>query len=89
MLRTARSSICLALLVALVVPGPLAAEEGLVAHWRLATDGSDSSGNGHHAVNHGVRFDGSGSALFDGIDNWLEVQADGDLQLGQSDFTLA
>ncbi len=85
----ARFSICLLLLAVLFVPAPLAAEEGLVAHWLLATDGSDSSGNGHHAVNHGARFDGSGSALFDGIDNWLEVEARGELQLGKSDFTLA
>ena len=82
-------SLYLLLLMALYIPGPLVAEEGLVAHWRLATDGEDSSGNGHPAVNHGARFDGTGSALFDGIDAWLEVEARGDLQLGRSDFSVA
>jgi len=81
--------VCLVLLIALPDAGPLAAEEGLVAHWQLATGGQDSSGNGHHAINHGARFDGSGSALFDGIDAWLEVEARGNLQLGRSDFSLA
>ena len=28
----------------------------LVAHWKLATDARDSSGNDLHATNHGVRF---------------------------------
>ena len=83
------SLVCLVLLMALYGAGPLDAEEGLVAHWQLATDGQDSSGNGHHAINHGARFDGSGSALFDGIDAWLEVEARGELQLGRSDFSLA
>ena len=88
-MKNTRLPLCLALLLALLVPGLCAAEEGLVAHWLLSSSGEDSSGNGHHAVNHGARFDGSGSALFDGTAAWLEVEARGDLQLGRSDFSLA
>jgi hypothetical protein len=77
------------LLLALFLPASLAGEEGLLAHWKLETDGHDYSGNGHFAFNHGVQFDGSGSALFDGIDDHLEVPARGSLQLRRSDFTIA
>jgi hypothetical protein len=77
------------LLLALFLPASLSGEEGLLAHWKLETDGHDYSGNGHFAFNHGVQFDGSGSALFDGIDDHLEVPARGSLQLRRSDFTIA
>ena len=32
------------------------AQDGLVAHWKLAGDALESSGGELHAVNHGVRF---------------------------------
>ena len=36
--------------------GARAGEPLLVAHWKLATDARDSSGNDSHATNHGMRF---------------------------------
>jgi len=65
------------------------AEEGPLAHWPLTTDSRDISGNGHHAMNHGAGFEGQQGALFDGIDDWLEVPVRGTLQLGKSNFTIA
>lgn len=66
----------------------LAAEPELVGHWKLAADARDSSGNGLHAVNHGVEF-ADGAAAFNGRDAYLEV-ADGDrLRPGNGDFTIS
>lgn len=65
------------------------AEDGLIAHWKLASDARDSSGNGHHAVNHGVKFSPDGSADFDGVDAWLEVPVANELKLGQQEFSIA
>ena len=61
----------------------------LVAHWKLSQDARDSSGNGHHAANHGVRFNDDGVAVFDGIDAWLEVPVSKELKLGQREFSIA
>lgn len=63
------------------------AEPRLVAHWKLTSDARDAVGN-HHAINHGVQFRNN-SAVFDGIDQWLEVPAARSLQLGQQDFSIA
>ena len=65
------------------------AEEGLIAHWQLTQGTQDSSGHAHHAVNHGVRFSTDGSAVFDGIDDWLEVPFAKSLVWGKRDFSLA
>lgn len=63
------------------------ADESLVAHWPLAVDAGDVSGHGRDATVHGVQFDDSEGALFDGRSAYLEVpHADG-LNLGQGDFT--
>ena len=72
----------------LVSTGPLAAAEGPVAHWKLEEDGRDSSGNGHHAINHGVRFAGDRAATFNGVDSWLEIPAAKPLQLGTDEFSV-
>ncbi len=64
------------------------AEEGLIAHWELTKDGRDRSGNGHHAINHGVRFDSSGGAIFNGVDAWLEVPVSKSLKLGTGAFSI-
>ena len=63
--------------------------DGLVAHWKLTTDASDSSGADRHAVNHGVAFDENEGATFDGIDSWLEVPAEKVPELGAESFTLS
>jgi hypothetical protein len=63
-------------------------DEGLVAHWKLSQDGKDSSPRGHHATNHGVRFE-DGSAVFDGIDSWLEVPVTKSLKSGKRPFSIA
>ena len=65
----------------------LHAEEGLIAHWKLASNAKDSVGK-HDAINHGVEFDDK-SARFDGIDAWLEVPASRWSKLGTDDFTIS
>ena len=52
--------------------GAFADEPLLVAHWKLASDARDSSGNHLHATNHGVRFSEC-AAVFNGKDAYLEV----------------
>ena len=64
------------------------AGEGLVAHWKLRTNTKDSSAGGHHAVNHGVRFE-NGSAVFNGLDTWMEVPVSKSLKLGRKEFSIA
>ncbi len=64
-------------------------EEGLIGHWRLQSDAQDISGGAHHAVNHGVRFDAEGSAVFNGKDAWLEVPVSGALKLAKKPFSIA
>ena len=48
-------------------------QSGLVAHWDLAQNGDDKSGNGHHLVNHNVKFSHTAGAEFNGVDSWLEL----------------
>jgi len=64
------------------------ADDGLVAHWKLSADANDSSSGGHHAVNHGVRFE-NGSAVFNGLDAWLEVPVSESLKPGRKEFSIA
>lgn len=64
------------------------ADDGLVAHWKLQGDAEDSSENGYDAVNHGVRFDPEGSAVFNGTDAWLEVPVTESLKLGTRSFSM-
>lgn len=63
--------------------------DGLIAHWKLTRDGQDSSGNERHAVSHGVRFDESDGAFFNGRDSWLEVPADRLPDPGSKPFTIS
>ena len=51
-----------------------AQDDGLVGHWRLAENCRDSSEHGNHGVNHGAKA-GRDGAVFDGIDDWIEVPA--------------
>ena len=69
--------------------GAARADEGLIAHWPLVVDGKDHSGGKRHTVNHGVQFDGTDGALFNGRDAWLEVPADRSLRLGTGPFSIA
>src|SRR5262249_33435807 len=71
-------------------------DEGLIAHWPLAGDVRDHSGNGHHATNHGADLDApgpdgkrGGAAGFDGRGAYLEVPGKRNLRLGKGDFSLA
>lgn len=80
------------LLIAIAAATPLdlriaRAEEGLIAHWKLANDGRDSVGDSH-AIPHGVRFE-DGSAVLDGIDDWLQAPDSDALRLGKGDFTVS
>lgn len=65
------------------------ADEGLIGHWPLASDALDTSGHGHHAVVHGVRFGADRHAEFDGIDDWLEVPVTESLKLGNRPFSIS
>jgi concanavalin A-like lectin/glucanase superfamily protein len=65
------------------------AEDGLVGHWTLNGDCSDSSGCENHGLNHGVRLDSSDGAVFDGIDDYIEVPSSKSLLPGTSDFSIA
>lgn len=65
------------------------ADDGLIAHWKLEKDARDSSGQNHHAVNHGVQFDLEGSAVFNGRDAWLEVPVSDSLKPGRKSFSVA
>ncbi len=60
---------------------------GLLGHWTLATDCSDSSGNDLHGTGHSLSFSG-GKARFDGIRSYMEVPSTPVLQLGTGDFSL-
>ncbi|MDA0835910.1 MAG: LamG domain-containing protein [Planctomycetota bacterium] len=71
-----------------VTVGPSGADDSLVGHWKLTSDARDSSGANRHAVNHGVKFEGDGGAVFDGIDAWLEVPPSDSISLGKDPFTI-
>lgn len=87
-----------ALPILLLTPATVVAQERqqsgrkLLAHWKLATDARDSSGNAHHAIIHGASFgttQGKAAAQFDGRKSWIEVKSTPSLRLGTGDFTLA
>lgn len=74
----------------------LAAEPGLIGHWKFSGDASDASGRGHHgrAVALDLTAPGPGgtprgAARFDGKSSYVEVPANPALNLGTRDFTLA
>jgi hypothetical protein len=84
------------LTVAFAHPVAGADDQALIGHWKLAGDAQDSSGHGHHGLNHGADFSASGpdgrlqgAANFDGKGSFIEVPASAPLRLGTSDFTLA
>lgn len=62
------------------------AAAGLVGHWQLRGDCQDSSGHGHHGINHGVDLK---AGRFDGRSGWIEVPGGGAFGLGRGDFTVA
>ena len=64
------------------------ADEDPVAHWKLTRDSKDGSAGGHNAVNHGVKFE-NGSAVFNGVDAWLEVPESKSLKPGTGPFSIA
>ncbi len=72
-------------------------ERGLAAHWPLAGDAQDRSGNGRHAVVRGhIDWQAAGprgaaktAANFNGRDAWLEVPAENSPKLGKEDFSIA
>jgi hypothetical protein len=68
---------------------PAAAQDALVGHWKLDRDTRDASGNDRHAVNHGVKWDADGNAVFDGRDAWLEVPARQMPAMGTGNFSVA
>ena len=73
-------------------PPALAADDDLqrdlVGHWRLTGDSEDDSEAGNHGHNHGVVFTDDG-AVFDGIDDWIEVPDSASLDLGSAEFTIS
>jgi hypothetical protein len=82
--RFARS---LAICLAMVTPGSaLAAEPGLIGHWKLAGDCQDHSGNGHHATNHGVDLQ---TGAFNGTSSYLEVPHSPAFDMGNNEFSIA
>src|SRR5687767_1949352 len=72
------------LIVTIVSPAFTA--EGPVGHWKLRGDARDYSGQGNHAINHGV---GLGDGTFDGVAAYLEVPANDSLRFGTNDFAFS
>jgi hypothetical protein len=70
-------------------------DRGPAAHWKLAGDAKDASGNRLDAANRGVTFTAKGpdgkspAAAFDGVGSRLEVKPTPALRLGTGDFTVA
>jgi hypothetical protein len=69
------------------------AADGPAAHWKLAGDARDQSGNNLHGQNRGATFqDGkfpAKSAKFDGRSNHIEIPAAEPLKLGTDPFTIS
>ncbi len=71
-------------LFARLLPATAPCDEDLIAHWPLAENSKDVSGNGLHAASHGVDFSAIGpsgtpktAAAFDGQDALLEIPTHG------------
>src|SRR5438046_2371621 len=69
--------------------GVMAAETGLIGHWRLEGDCKDASGNGNDGRNLGADLRGGEGACFDGRAGVIEVAASPSLRLGTRDFSVA
>ena len=63
-----------------------AADDGLVAYWKLQGDCQDYSGEGNHGHNHHVDLS---TSSFNGSDAYIEVTSAKSLQLGAGDFSLS
>ncbi len=81
---------------AILLPVTAPCDDGLIAHWPLAADGRDVSGNGMSATAHGVDFSAPGpggvqktAAAFDGQGAMLEIPANQRLQLGTKGFSVS
>ena len=86
------SSFAIVLTVILVFgtsPLTVRGQSGLIAHWDLALDANDKSGNGHHLINHNVKFSSASSAQFNGVDSWLELPADAVPDISKAPFTIS
>jgi hypothetical protein len=73
-----------------------AADQALVAHWKLAGNGQSSVANSGHLVAHGVDWKSAGptgvegtAATFDGRGAYLELADAKSLALGADDFTVS
>jgi len=90
------ASLCVVSLACGMLRAAEPADTRLLAHWPLAGDARDTSGNNLHARVLGtVDFSASGpngkprtAAAFNGRDAYLEVAGAKELQLGKHDFTI-
>ena len=64
-------------------------QSGPIAHWDLTQDAYDKSGNGHHLVNHNVKFADGASAHFNGVDSWLELPTEAVPDLWKNGLTIS
>ncbi len=80
----------------LLLPVNALGDDGLIAHWPLAENGEDVSGNDLHATAHGVDFTAIGpsgapktAAAFGGEGDFLEIPTNDRLRLGAKDFSVS
>lgn len=93
--RTFLASLAAAALT-VMIPASSADGADLIAHWKLAGDARDATGNGHDGENHGADLAASGragttpgAARFDGRDDFITVRHAAALQTGRGDFSIA
>ena len=87
-MKTLRLSIA-ALTVVLTQLGHVpAADNDLIAHWKLTGDARDHSDNGNHGRSSNIQLQPKG-AIFSGERNYIEVANDKSLQLGTREFSMA
>jgi hypothetical protein len=86
----------LAIFLTLPTGNAVAGDADLIAHWQLASDTRDHSGNGNDGRNHAVDLQAAGpkggdgsAARFDGRGSYIEVADRSALQLGTGDFSIA
>jgi len=82
------SKVALLLLLPVATVAAAELDDNLIGHWRLTHNCRDSSGLGNHGLNKGVTFTGA-SAVFDGIDDHIEVSDAPSLKFGTIDTTIA